>query len=125
MKSEIVITFEDKYIQACSNGEKDLAFAKKLWTEITNTCRQHDCYNVLGIANTTDPVSTAEAADHVGLFQQLGIDRKYRIAWVELNPEASEPIHLIERLLSSHKVTVRAFSNVPEAKKWLFFGRNA
>lgn len=125
VKNEIIITFEENYIQACSNGKKSIEFATKLWTEITNACKKHECFNVLGIANTTAPVNTIDAVNHVELFQNLDITRKYRIAWVELNPEAADMAHLVERLLSSHKVTCRVFSDIAEAKKWLFFGRDA
>lgn len=122
MNNEIVITCEEKYIQVHANGEKDIEFATKLWTNITDACEKNNCFNILGIANTKDPVNTTEAIDIVTLFEQLGINDRYRIAWVELNQNAYNKIQLIENLLSSHRVDCHLFIDVSEAEKWLFYG---
>ena len=124
MTSEMTITFEGTYIQAVSNGEKNLEVASLLWSQIAKTCEKHQCFKVLGIANSSSPVSTTESVDHIELFQQLGITRKYRIAWVELNHESARTTYLIENLLSSHGLTCRMFMDIQEAKEWLFYGRS-
>jgi len=123
MKNYKSITYKEEYIQAESNGEKNLEFAKELWSQIVNACEKHECYKVLGIANTTAPVTTIETVYHVDIFEQLNITSKYRIAWVEMNPQHRNAIGLIENLLSSHGVDCKVFSEVLEAKKWLFYGK--
>lgn len=86
-------------------------------------CEKHKCYKVLGVANTVSPVSTMESIEHVDLFKQLGLMQNYRIAWVELNQESVDAVHLTEGLLSSHGVTCRVFIDIDEAREWLFFER--
>lgn len=61
MENELKITFEGGFIQVISNGEKDFEFAKKCWTAVVKVCKENNIYRVLGIANTTLPISPSEA----------------------------------------------------------------
>lgn len=87
------------------------------------SCKKHNCYKVLGIANTTSPVSTIESVQHVDLFERLNITNKYRIAWVELNQQHEKITRLIEVFLSSRGIDCKVLSNENEAIKWLFYGK--
>ena len=119
MLNRLAITFEEDYVQVLSEGDKDFAFASDLWRQVTETCKKHDCFNVLGIANTSTPVEAMEGYDHGTLFRDLDINRNYRIAWVELNPDAVDMAHFIESVLVNRGLPGRLFSNEPEAKEWL------
>jgi len=120
MSSQLTITFEDEYIQVRSDGEKNYQFALRLWMEVAETCRQHECYKVLGIARTTIPLKTLDGYNHYKIFQQAGITRRHRIAWVELNPDAYEAVDFVEMVLRNRAVAqIRLFSDVVEAKQWL------
>ena len=44
MKNYKSITYKEEYIQAESNGEKNLEFAKELWSQIVGACEKHKCY---------------------------------------------------------------------------------
>jgi len=66
---QIVITHEGTYIKVLSNGEKSFQFAEKLWTEVRDTCRKHQCYEVLGVAETSVPMETFDALEIAGLFE--------------------------------------------------------
>ena len=122
MKNEISVTFEGRYVLAFSNGEKNIELATKLWTEIVSECKKHDCFNILGIADTSAPINTTGAIDHVELFQKLGLTTHYRIAWVELNPEYYHTASFVETILSSYGVNCRVFMDLKDARKWLFYG---
>jgi hypothetical protein len=124
MKNQLEITFEGEYIKVLSNGEKDLEFASRLWSQTVDACQKYDCFKILGIAETTSPVTTIEAFDHADLFKKIGITSKYRIAWVELNPEAYKTTDFIETVLSNRSLPGRLFSDESEAKKWLMSERN-
>ena len=76
-------------------------------------------YLVLGLANTTKPLQTIEAYDHAKIFTQLGITQKYRIAWVELNPDAYDTTHFIETVLKNRGLPSHLFTDVSQAKEWL------
>lgn len=119
MKNELAVSFEGDHIKVIANGEKDLEFSTRLWEAVQKQCVQNSCYRVLGIAHTVSPVSTTEGYEHAGLFRQLGIDRKYRIAWVELNPEALDTVLFIETVLFNRGYSARAFSTISEAREWL------
>ena len=120
MSTQLKITFENKYVQVHSDGEKSYQFALQLWTEVAQTCSQYNCFKVLGIAKTTIPVTTLEAYDHYKIFKQAGITRQHRIAWVELNPEAYKTSYFVETVLRNRGMSyVRLFSDIEEAKLWL------
>ena len=117
--TEIIIEPKESYILVQSNGNKDFRFAKALWTEIAKTCKQRNCYNVLGVAFTTSPPSANEAYQYGQLFKDLGIGETYRIAWVELNPSTFKTSYFVETVLLNAGQNVRLFNNILQAKKWL------
>jgi len=116
---EITITHEGTFIKVLSNGEKNYQFAVDLWTAIHDACLKYQCFNVLGIADTTVPVDTYDALEIADLFEQLEIDGKFRIAWVELNPRAYKTTFFIESVLSNRGLPSRVFLEIDEAKNWL------
>jgi len=115
----MTITFEGTHVQVLSDGDKDFEFSKQLWKRVTDLCREHDCFNVLGIADTTTPLEAVDAHEHARLFRELDIGERYRIAWVELNPEATLIVSLIESVLASRGLPGRFFSSATEAREWL------
>ncbi len=120
MNQEMTISFEGDHVKVIADGEKNYEFSSKLWAKISNTCNENDCYRVLGIAKTTSPLNTDEGYDHAQLFEQLGITGDYRIAWVELNPKAFDAVYFVETVLVNRGYMARLFSDVDEAKEWLF-----
>ena len=119
MKNELIITFEDDYIQIISNGEKNYEFSKQVWSGAVAACAKYNCYNILGVADTTVPLTTWEGYEHADLFEQLGIDNRYRIAWVEKNAEAYQAVYFVETVLFNRGFPGRVFLDVSEAKEWL------
>ena len=124
MDARFTISFEGDHIKVLSNGAKNLEFATQLWTAITEACDEHDCYKVLGIADTTSPMPALEGYQHADLFRKLGIDRNYRIAWVELNQEAKAATYFVETVLFNRGLPGRLFDSVTEATDWLFSDDN-
>ena len=61
--------------------------------------------------------------DHVELFRELGINTKYRIAWVELNPAAIKTMKFVDAALFNRLLPGRVFMTEAEATKWLFGSR--
>ena len=82
-------------------------------------CEQHDCFDVLGIANTTAPIEAFEAFDHAKLFEDLNIARPYRIAWVELNLDATDMAAFVEMVPTNRGLPGRLFANVSDATECL------
>ncbi|MDJ0939376.1 MAG: hypothetical protein QNJ00_06400 [Woeseiaceae bacterium] len=119
MANNFSITFEGDHVKVISDGDKDLEYSTRLWTAVAATCDQNDCYRVLGIADTTSPLSIVEGYDHAELFRELGIVQNYRIAWVELNEEARSAPKFIETVLVNRGLPGRLFDSVIEAREWL------
>jgi hypothetical protein len=119
MKHELIITFENDYVQIISNGEKSFESSLKIWTNAVKVCQKHNCFKVLGVASSTKMHTTIESYQHGALFHQINIDHKFKIAWVELNPDAISSIKFIETVLLNRGYNVKLFQDVEEAKTWL------
>ena len=120
MTDQITISYEGDHILALSNGEKDYPFVVALWTKVRNACVKHKCFDVLGIAETTVPIETSDALKIADVFGDLGIDAKFRIAWVEINPEAYRIAFFAESVLANKGFPGgRVFLDVAEAREWL------
>jgi hypothetical protein len=119
MEDQFEITYEGNCIKVQLQGNEDLGVASCLWPQILEACKDNDCFKVLGIAETTNPLGTMDAYNHAELFNKLGINHQYRIAWVELNPEAYEATQFAETVLKNRGLPGRLFADVSEAKQWL------
>lgn len=122
MLNRISVTFEDDHVLVITAGDKDYEYLEQLWPKVARVCEQHQCFNVLGIANTRTPVEAVEAYDLPRIFRDNNIDHRYRIAWVEENPEGVHIIDLMESILSNRDLPGRRFSSAEEAREWLLGG---
>ena len=122
MRDSYEIKLDGDLIVVRLQGAENIGVASRLWPEVVQACREHNCYRVLGIADTTEPLSTMDSFDHAELFERLGINHRYRIAWVELNPDAYDATSFTEIVLSNRALPGRLFDNVPNAKEWLLGG---
>jgi hypothetical protein len=123
VQNELTITFENDHILVRSDGDKDIEFSEKLWSQVANLCQEHNCFNVLGIARSTTPLEALDGYDHARLFRELDIDGRYRIAWVELETDARDMVNFIETVLVNRGLPGRAFATETEAREWLL-GKN-
>ena len=120
MSADLTITFEGDHIRAESRGVKTIAWAREFWSAIVEACEKYDCYKVLGISESTTVMPIMDGFDHVALFRELGINTKYRIAWVELNPEAVKTVRFVDAALFNRLLPGRAFETQEVARDWLF-----
>jgi len=117
--NEYIIYVKDGYVQVHSNGEKSLEFATALWTEVVEICETEKIFRILGIALTSIPLTEEEAHGLFELLKKLGMDSKYKLAWVELNPEFYDIVLFTEYLLSTNGVNIRSFYKEDQARSWL------
>lgn len=119
MISEISVTFEGDHVLALADGEKNYEVIEQIWSRVSRVCEKHQCFNVLGIANSSRPIEAMESYEIPAVFREYRIDRRYRIAWVELNPDAVEVIELAADILANRDLPGRLFATVDEARQWL------
>jgi len=120
MTYEMSVTFKDDYVEARSKGDKNYQTAVVLWQEITRVCAQHNCYKVLGIADSTSAMPVMDSLNHAQLFKDFNINNRYRIAWAELNPDAVGNLKFLETVLSNRgMLNGKTFDDVEEARQWL------
>jgi hypothetical protein len=120
MTPNMKITFEGDHIRVESSGEKSIEWAREFWTAMVEACKANDCYQILGISESITVMPIMDGFDHVALFKELGIDTRYRIAWVELNPAAVKTVKFVDAALFNRLLPGRAFMSEEEARTWLF-----
>lgn len=120
MPNRMEVSFEGDYVLAISQGAKTLENVSKLWTEIARLCEEMQCYKVLGIGKSDNPLSINESFDHTDSLKKIGITNKYKIAWTDTNPEAYATLNLLEAVFRRQGIAnARIFAEVSEAKRWL------
>ena len=119
MNYEIDITIEGDHVLVRSAGEKNYAVVEEIWSGIARVCEKHQCFNVLVVANTTQPIEAVEGYELPAVFGAHNIDHRYRLAWVERNPEGIDMIDLVVSILNNRDLPGRRFDTVDEAKAWL------
>ncbi len=123
MTATMKLTFEGDHIRVESRGEKSIDWARELWTAIVEECLARGCFKVLGISESSNVLPIQDGFDLVELFRELGIDTRYRIAWVELNPDAVKTVKFIDAALFNRLLPGRVFKTEDEARKWLLSDR--
>lgn len=122
MQHTVTVTFEANHILVRSDGEKNYETIERIWSTVSRLAKKHQCFNVLGIANTTKPFEVVESYEHPSVFHEYGIDQRFRVAWVELNPNAQDVIELTANILANRDLPGRLFPTVDEARDWLLGG---
>ena len=119
MENTLEVTFEGDHVLVVADGDKDYRYMNRLWREVATTCEQHECFNVLGLADTRTPVEAVEGYDLPNLFRELGIGQHYRIAWVEKNLDARDTIEFVQTVLANRGMPGLLFETEQEARAWL------
>ena len=119
MINDIFVTFEGDHVLVRSIGKKNYESVETIWSKVSRLCETHDCYNVLGIGETTEPMEAVEGYEHPAVFREYGIDHRYRIAWVELSPDAVDVVELTVNILANRDLPGRIFPTVEAARAWL------
>ena len=119
MNNKIEVTFEGDHVYVISDGEKDYRSMDQVWRKVSAACELHNCFNVLGIARTTTPVEAVEGYELPGLFQELNIDQRYRIAWVELDEDSRDVLSFMQIVLANRGLPGLLFDTEEDAREWL------
>jgi hypothetical protein len=119
MENTLEVSFEGNHILVIANGDKDYHYMESLWREVALACERHNCYNVLGLADTRTPVEAVEGYDLPNLFRELGIGQHHRIAWVEKNMNARDTLEFVQTVLANRGMPGLLFDTEHEARAWL------
>lgn len=124
MEWDFTVAYEGDHVLVASNDQHSIEYARALWAGIVEACIAHDCYRVLAISTTPQPLPILEGYEHAELFRELGIDSRYRIAWAELGYDARKALGFVEDVLINRGLPGRLFASEEEARAWLFSGRS-
>ena len=118
---EINIKVEDGYIYAHVTGKESLKNSWAYWREIAKACAEHGFKKVLVEDYLEGEISTIDTHTFAKEFsERTGIPLGSKIASVSL-PEKLPVQQFAETVaLNWAGVTVKVFTDINEAKKWLF-----
>jgi hypothetical protein len=119
LKNRLTISFKGDHVLVQAEGDKDMEFAESLWAQATSLCEAENCFNVLAISRSAKTLEAMDAYEYARLYRKLGIDHRYRIAWVELEPHATDIASFIDTVLADRGYNDRSFPNEMKAKEWL------
>jgi len=120
MVKGFTVSFQGDHIRIDTVAERNIDYARALWTEVVETCRKHDCFFVLAVSNAPGPMPTTDGFDHAELFRELEIFGKYRIAFAELSDDARDATLFVETVLFNRGLSGKVFCTEEEARQWLF-----
>ena len=117
---QVTLSAEPEWIHVEIKGTANYENAKAIWRKILDFCNTHQCYKILGEQRTTNEMSTTDAWKHTEIFSELGINGKYKIAWVDLNPRSYQTTQFIRQALANRYLGYgKIFNDTEKAKSWL------
>ena len=120
MTDKFVITPMEGYIYVVVLAKGNSDEVLELWKKIADICTQHQCFNILGVTRTKSGIDTLVSLDHHTVFTEVGIDHRYRMAWVGENQRAYESIEFIKNVLANRSIAYgKIFTDESKAKTWL------
>lgn len=119
MLNKFSLEYKGNYIKAIVNGEKDLELSKRFWDEAVPFCKKHNCYKIFGTGYTTSTHSVNEAYELPEVFMDHDIDHKFKIAWIEKNPDSKVMFDFMGNVLGNRGFPIMIFHKEEEALNWL------
>ena len=120
MNENIKIEHMGDYVHARQYGPDSYDASLGLWQHIVDTCKEHNCYNILGESFTTQALTILEAFDHIKIFKLAGVTLKHRVAWINHSKDTVDSTRFAETVLKNRSlINGHLFSTVEEAKHWL------
>lgn len=121
MRDEIIVEYEGDYVHARVYGKNNYDVSLEVWQRIMATCKEHNCFKILGENFTTEELSTMDAFDHLKILEKVGMTLQYRVAWVNHVKETSKGLEFVETVVVKNRGLVNGglFPTFEEAKDWL------
>lgn len=120
MSLDYEISVDESQIRVRTSGVFDYLKVYEMWERISATCKEHNCFKVLGRSNLQKPIPTMDAYDHLSIFESVGITPRHRIAWVADNSELIDKLRLAETVLRNRAaLNIRVFESVNDGENWL------
>lgn len=120
MAENYTIAFLGDHVRADAEAEKSIEWGREFWSAVVEVCEKQQCFDFLGVSNSLTPMPFLDAHEHIQLFRDLGINSRYRIAWVELNPAALVIARYVGDALFNRGLPGEVFATEIEARSWLF-----
>lgn len=94
---------------------------RAMWRDIAAICEATETLRVIGRRSDDQQRSVPDLMQHREIFREFGIDHRYRIAWVDENPQGRALLAVTcDVLRSSHLVyDIAAFADESSAIAWI------
>ena len=115
MEYKLDITPKGNYIYVQTSGERaNAGVVKEVWGKIIKACGENNCYKILGVQYGQKSMKLIDIVASVPLLLRVGLSKKYKVAWVDLNKDTVSN----SRMLEDYLRTLDRFGEYPVAKQF-------
>ena len=93
--------------------------AKAAWSEAAMVCRQNNLSRILVVSHATGKYPTYSAYEINSTLEECGIQRSWRIAFVNLDKNSFQDIKFGETVAENRGFNLKVFSSEDAARAWL------
>ena len=93
--------------------------AKEAWCEVARVARHKNLKRILVISSATGDYPTMDAYKINSTLDECGVQRGWKIAFVNLDPNSFQDIKFAETVAVNRGFDVGVFNNQDKARKWL------
>lgn len=93
--------------------------AKETWQEITTQCQHRGATRVLILSRVSGEYPTLDAYKVSTLFEQLGVDKRWKLAFVHLDNSPGTGIQFAATVAMNRGFMFQFFTDEKSARKWL------
>jgi len=119
MKVNVDTQFKGDHILARYRGPDSPEISGAILKVVLNACEEHQCFKILALGYLENSLSTLDNYDMAAVYAGAGFSSKYRMAWVDMNPETRESSEFGETVLFNRGFQVRLFDNEEHGRQWL------
>jgi len=119
MRVSTTIDFKNHYVYVRRLENADLEEFEVVWRRIVAECQEHHCFNIL-VESFITKIPIKDNLLSGEIFDKVGLNHRYRIAWVHHQKESLEDIKLKSVAIKKQGIiNGRLFPNIEEALEWL------
>lgn len=123
MPYELHFEVADKLLRVEIRGDRtdgDLSVnARAAWNRIAAVCSEHNLSRILVVSHATGKYSTFNAYEINSALAECGIQRTWKIAFVNLDKESYQDIEFGETVAVNLGFQVKIFPTEDAARAWL------
>ena len=123
MSYNLKLDIEDRILRVEIEGDRTkgdlVSNARAAWPEIATACSNNNLARILVVSHASGKYSTFDAFQINSTLAECGVQKSWRIAFVNLDQKSYEEIEFDETIAVNRGFAVKIFKNEEDARAWL------